>query len=131
MYDYESPIQVFRTQMVMEQEKDLVMKVSQTIGYEIDKNELIQALKYDRGQYERGYRDGKCDGWVDNLKQSPENGQKVIICTYPAKDIYVATYKESIYEDPKYVAYIYGNRYEWNNNEVYFWCPIPDIPVKE
>lgn len=130
MYDYKSPIQVFRTQMVMEQEKDLVMKVSQTVGYEIDKEELIQALRYDRNQYDRGYHDGKCDGWVDNSKQSPENGQKVLICTYPAKDIYVAAYKESIYEEPEYVAHIYGNTYRWNNNEVYFWCPIPDGPVK-
>ena len=58
---YESPI----TRMVAdiqeqyeEQERDyLKMRITEKIGYEIDKDELIKALNYDRGQYEKGYRD--------------------------------------------------------------------------
>lgn len=31
------------------------------IGINVDRDELLRALQYDRGQYEKGYRDGKAD----------------------------------------------------------------------
>ena len=33
-------------------------EVRQNIGYDIDKDELIKALNYDRDQYNKGYVDG-------------------------------------------------------------------------
>lgn len=37
---------------------ELVYQTVSKIGVEVDKEELLKALKYDRGQYEKGYRDG-------------------------------------------------------------------------
>ena len=62
-YNYESPITRIENQlleeMVKKEEDQFMCEVRKTIGYRIDKAELIKALNYDRDQYERGYQDGK------------------------------------------------------------------------
>ena len=35
-----------------------LLKVTQEMGLDVDRAELLKALKYDRGQYEKGYQDG-------------------------------------------------------------------------
>lgn len=59
---YNSPIEKIcselQTQMVQEDEK-MVMKAIRKVGVNVDKDELIKALQYDRNQYEKGYKDGK------------------------------------------------------------------------
>lgn len=35
-----------------------LLKVTQEMGLDVDREELLKALKYDRGQYEKGYQDG-------------------------------------------------------------------------
>jgi hypothetical protein len=59
---YDSPIDKIigemQSQLVKDEEGQLMVQVSQTIGYNIDKDELIKALNYDRQQYEKGYKDG-------------------------------------------------------------------------
>ena len=60
---YESPITEvisdISTQIIQEKENQLMMQMRQTVGYDIDKNELIKALQYDRDQYKKGYADAK------------------------------------------------------------------------
>lgn len=60
---WESPITQMindiSTQIVEEQENQIMTKVNQTIGYDIDKHELFRALNYDREQYNKGYADAK------------------------------------------------------------------------
>ena len=34
------------------------MKAVQSCGFNVNKEELTKALQYDRGQYEKGYKDG-------------------------------------------------------------------------
>lgn len=62
-YNYKSPIIRIQNQllseMVKKEEYQLMCEVRRTIGYNIDKSELIKALNYDRGQYDKGYQDGK------------------------------------------------------------------------
>ena len=62
-YNYESPIIRIQNQLLKEmgekEENQFMCEVRQTIGYQIDKAELIKALNYDRDQYEKGYQDGK------------------------------------------------------------------------
>ena len=46
-----------------------LLKVAQEMGLVVDREELLKALKYDRGQYEKGYRDGcrdsqRCGRWI-------------------------------------------------------------------
>ena len=55
---YESPIAIITTEYQSSID-DEVLRVTQKIGVDVNKDELIKALKYDRGQYEKGYADGK------------------------------------------------------------------------
>ena len=80
-YNYESLITRIENQLLSEMRKNeedqFMCEVRQTIGYNIDKSELIKALNYDREQYEKGYQDGKMNAqktgqWIDTRKQYGE-----------------------------------------------------------
>ena len=73
-YRYESPIHMFVTnfnnQVALMQETN-VLKAVVGCGVTVDKEELIRALQYDRGQYEKGYEAGRRSSvkhgrWVDD-----------------------------------------------------------------
>lgn len=54
---YESPIKAYISE-VKTQFDSAVFRAVQNVGIDVDKNELVKALAYDRDQYERGYHDG-------------------------------------------------------------------------
>lgn len=60
---YESPIKLFTTDPIIETLKneadDLIVRAVSRADVQVDREELIHALHYDRGQYDRGYYDGK------------------------------------------------------------------------
>ena len=71
---YESPIEII-TQAVnginLKQQDD-VYSVVVKYGINVDKEELLKALKYDRGQYRKGYDDGYEGGikvFAEKLKE--------------------------------------------------------------
>ena len=52
---------------------------------DVDKDELMKALKYDRGQYELGYLDGRTDEqdrhrWIPISERLPEEDGKYLVC---------------------------------------------------
>lgn len=53
---YESPVTKIWSDLQTQYE-DGVLKAVQKCGFDVDKEELIKALMYDRNQYERGYKD--------------------------------------------------------------------------
>lgn len=53
---YQSPIDVIMGQMNISYENG-ICKAVQNAGVNVDKNELLKALQYDRGQYQKGYAD--------------------------------------------------------------------------
>ena len=58
---YESPIEIFTTEMqtqVIRQRENYIYQTVQDCGISVDKEELVRALQYDREQYEKGYEDG-------------------------------------------------------------------------
>ena len=61
---YEPPIEMFTSpihdamKQIQEQQDNYVYKCVLNVGVNVDKEELIRALKYDRAQYEKGYMDG-------------------------------------------------------------------------
>ncbi len=57
---YKSPIELIQKQMQLDMESKIVSAV-QEVGININKEELIRALKYDRAQYEKGYNDAKAE----------------------------------------------------------------------
>ena len=54
---YISPIQTIASQIEMTMENETLKSV-QRVGIDVDKDELIKALEYDRQQYEAGFRAG-------------------------------------------------------------------------
>lgn len=74
---YESMINLITKDMQMrlvEEEEKQIVKAVQEIGINVNKEELIKALEYDRDQYKKGYddRDAEivrckdCKYWQDN-----------------------------------------------------------------
>ena len=53
---YKSPIDIIYGQMETQLE-GTVLKAVQKVGVDVDKEELIRALQYDRDQYNKGYDD--------------------------------------------------------------------------
>ena len=61
--EYESPIKVLCSELTTNFENGVYSAV-QKIVPEVDKDELIRALNYDRNQYDRGYRAGYNDALI-------------------------------------------------------------------
>lgn len=86
---WESPITQTVNEIVgqMERNKEdaTMCSIKQTIGYEVDKEELIKALNYDRQQYEKGYKDAGEDlkAEIKELKKQIEIRTQEIV-TYRA-----------------------------------------------
>lgn len=57
---YESPIEMIIGKMQTQMDDDVV-KAVQSYHINVDKDELVKALRYDRDQYKKGYADGKRD----------------------------------------------------------------------
>lgn len=78
---YQSPIEVIYKEMRTEFENN-VYKAIQDYGVCVDKDELIKALQYDRGQYEKGYADGllhQKDEWISVDERLPEEEGNTVL----------------------------------------------------
>lgn len=64
---YESPIELIEKDLRTQVEND-VYKAVLDVGVVVDKDELVRALQYDRGQYEKGYADGYADAQAEIIK---------------------------------------------------------------
>lgn len=70
---YKSPIEMFMTdvQHQLDRQKDEeIYKAVVSVGIYVDKEELLRALKYDRGQYEAGFLAGKVAAMDDVVRCS-------------------------------------------------------------
>ena len=70
---YNSPVVIYPGDVISKNFKDtiddsIVMEIQREYGIAVDKDELIKALQYDRGQYSRGYRDGYDEARKDCTK---------------------------------------------------------------
>ena len=57
---YKSPIEIKLNDIVsdaVEKADEYIVRFVQQVGVNVDKDELIKALKYDREQYEKGWND--------------------------------------------------------------------------
>ena len=54
--NYQSPIDLIISKMNMQLDGE-IFKAVQNVGVNVDRDELIKALRYDRDQYEKGYAD--------------------------------------------------------------------------
>lgn len=80
---WKSPIDIFRTDVQVQMEGEIMKAVHEFAPY-VDKDELLKLLKNDRESYETGYDDGYDDGfnkskWIPCGLDMPDYGQKVLI----------------------------------------------------
>ena len=125
---YESPIKQYLSEIQAEMESALLYTVKQKIGYDVDKAELIKALKYDREQYEKGFSDGlNSDKWVSVQERLPEIGQNVLIY-YPKWDgdeIQVAKLEADG------MMFDICGEFNIGIGVVTHWQPLPEMPREE
>lgn len=83
MNDYKSPIEVVVDEMhsqIMCDYENGIMKAIQRYNINVDKDELIKALQYDRQQYEKGYQDGlNADKWIPCSDRLPKDCELVLV----------------------------------------------------
>lgn len=72
---YESPIDIIYGEIQTRMENEICHAV-QEVGINVNKDQLISALMYDRNQYEKGYQEGKREVLEKVLKEAKENGWK-------------------------------------------------------
>lgn len=56
---YASPIKQLVQEVEVQRVEDMIVQVSQKVGYAIDKEQLIRALNYDRDQFKKGFIAGR------------------------------------------------------------------------
>lgn len=130
---YESPICVEAEKVVRDiiekQDSYIVQETQRITGVNVDKDELIKALQYDRGQYEKGYMDGEIDTlkrntWIPCKEKMPELFIKVLATD--GDGMYVC---DTVKVDDKLVWQDdYGYYHELD--EFNAWMPLP-LPYKE
>lgn len=120
---YNSPIEMqlaeLQTQILKQQEEDIYRAVV-SYGVNVDKDELIRALQYDRAQYEKGYADAT-PKWISVKDRLPENDQTVLCFNYNGE------YKVLRWN---YVDWMWNSGIEWLTEEyVLYWMPLPQPPI--
>ena len=76
---YKSPIELIYQGMEYEIEKDILKAVHKQ-NINVDKQELIRALQYDRNQYEKGYSDAMAkQKWIPVSEGLTESGKHVLV----------------------------------------------------
>lgn len=127
---YESPIRLLVQQLetsIREQQEKQVFEAVQKCGVDVDRDELIKALAYDRAQYAQGYSDGRADAqrWISVEERLPERYKHVLVATRLTDegepDLEIAYF--SIGGWQKDEGRLYG--------KVTHWMPLPEPPVKE
>ena len=125
---YKSPIDIVNNgmQMVREQlnnqEEEIILKAVARVGINVDKDELIKALHYDRNQYKKGYEDA-CSKfkWIPfELDEGilscplPDNEEEILVSD--GTDVWLDTFMSD-----------YGCYLDNSNSELIglAWMPLP------
>ena len=115
---YEDVIKLVKTNMETRLEGEIMQAVMR-VGVDVDKDELIKALAYDREQYQKGYRDGQPQ-WISVKERLPEMEGKYIVCTAKGS-VYCA--KFSTRHGPCFHTDLYTH--------ITHWMPLPEPPEEE
>ena len=86
---YEAPINVLSRniydalgEQIKKDTDGFVMKAVLDVGIKVDKDELIKALRYDRGQYDKGFSDGYAAGYTEALSQLFDSNTEASAAAY-------------------------------------------------
>ena len=101
-----------------------IMEAVLKVKVDVDKEELLKALEYDRGQYEAGYEQGRKDAkatWIPCSERLPEGYEEILMCD---KQGNISTGGYCGGEHP------FEDNYGYYMDEVIAWQPLPE-PYKE
>lgn len=94
-----------------------IFKAVQRYVIDVDKEELFEALRYDRDQYNKGYQDGlNADKWIPCSERLPKENEHVLICNN-RHDVYVGYYNKEFKWYYQYGAFAFA--------DVIAWQPLP------
>ena len=116
---YDSPIRLAVSKMTSQFNDDIYNAVVKT-GIDVDKDELVRALNYDRNQYEKGYRYGlKANEWISVKERLPE--VEADILAYIGEGSFVVCWMthDGYWQCPAYLM---------DKDDVTHWMPLPEPP---
>ena len=120
---YESPIDIIYGEMQTQIEND-VLKAVQRVSVNVNKEELLKALQYDREQYSKGYENGlNANRWIPCSERLPEK-----------RDWYLAIFKEpdtGFIALPYIAEYLMGNHTAYTTNDGWIIKDCTDICDRE
>lgn len=122
---YESPITRFAedimTDIVKREEGYLVESVHK-VGFDINKEELEKALRYDRDQYEKGFADGRLSAsprWIPVTERLPDLWDERYLVSLAWGGVGVMEYKSTGFHN-------YGSFSPVPIETVTAWMPLPE-----
>lgn len=81
---YESPIELI-TSAINSQMNENIIRAVQSVGIVVHEAELIQALKYDRDSYNKGYKQGYADCYQEITGHCYSNREEILDGQYKRK----------------------------------------------
>lgn len=128
MADYESPVKIIYGQMQTQFEDD-ILKAVQSYHIEVNKEELLKALRYDREQFDKGHAVGYADGYGDACAEAKRPKWISVEDRLPEFRQHVIVYDELAVGE----AYWNGKIFEWVADEniafATHWMPLPEPPT--
>ena len=119
---YDSPIRLAVSKMASQFDDAIYNAVVKT-GIDVDKDELVRALNYDRNQYEKGYRDGlEASKWISVKERLPE--VEADILAYIGEGSFVVCWMthDGYWQCPAYLM---------DKDDVTHWMPLPRPPKEK
>lgn len=131
---YENPINIIVNNIcsdIQKKEDEYFMECVHNVGVDVNKEELIRALQYDRQQYEKGYKDGfdKALKWIPVSERLPKAGEhigiveKYYLVQNEYGDMLVARYTHSEYWEQIY-------QLQPISDKIVAWMPLPEPYMK-
>ena len=89
---YESPINMFvkktAANILEERDNAIAAKIIEEVGLDINKEELLKALAYDRDQYNKGYINGEIAGYKRGYEDALSKvEEKIKDLVWPEKEV--------------------------------------------
>lgn len=129
---YKSPIDLLIADVqnqILRQQDEQIFQAVVSVGVNVDKDELIRALKYDRGQYEKGLQEGLAAAtpkWISASDRLPEPNQAVL-CIGARGGMFISNKWRSDHNATPGFIWVNGSGWKGFTH----WMPLPEPPKEE
>lgn len=128
---YNSPIKtgLMYRELVKEVNKDTdeqIYKAVVACGVDVDRDELLRALAYDRGQYDEGFAAGyraATPKWIPVEERLPEPFVSVVV-HMPMEEPMPTVHEGFLVDEEKW----YAAHFDRKKDEITHWMPLPQPP---